>query len=173
VELHPLARAFFATLYLSVQAILIVTGARRPDHTFAFQMFSESSTVRLVLLREITAPSGHGTVVVSVHHGEWTAPDALGTRHRFDWRDRVKAPGLSTFDVTLDAAYGVRAQLGRIQAALDDVAAHINDDDETQRLLVDATCVKNGREPTLMRLASAPRLGAPALMQKPPSDTGK
>jgi hypothetical protein len=136
-------------------------------------MFGESSTVRLTLLREIEAPGGHGTLVVPVHRGEWIAPDSLGTRHHFDWRDRVKVPGLSIFDVTFDAAYGARAQLDRVQAALDDVAAHIEDDAETQRLLVDVTLVKNGREPTVTRLVSTYRLGAPALAEWESGNTGK
>jgi hypothetical protein len=153
VELRPRSRVAFTALYLSVQTFLIGTGWRRPDHAFAFQMFSESSTVRFTLLREIEAPSGHGTVVVPVHHGEWTAPDAQGTRHRFEWRDRIKVSGLSTFDVTFDASYGAKAVLSRMQAALDDVASHIEGDTETERLLVDVTLTKNGREPIVVRLA--------------------
>jgi hypothetical protein len=163
VELGPRARVAFTGLYFLVQAILIGTGGRRPDHAFAFQMFGESSTVRLTLMREIEAPSGHGMVVVPVPRGEWTAPDAHGVRHRFDWRDRVRAPSLSTFDVTFDAAYGAKAELSRTQAALDDVASHIDDDVETARLIVDVTLARNGREPVVARLASAPRSRGPAL----------
>jgi hypothetical protein len=159
VELGPRSRVAFTALYLSVQVSLIGTGGRRPDHAFAFQMFGESSTVRFTLLRQIGAPSGHGSVVVPVHRGEWTARDASGTSRRFDWRDRVRVPNLATFDVTLDASYGAKAVLGRMQAALDDVASHIEDDAETERLLVDATVARNGREPQVVRLASAPRPG--------------
>jgi hypothetical protein len=173
VELSPPARALFSALYLCLQVTLIVTGDRRSDHAFAFQMFGESSTVRLTLLREIEAPGGHGMLVVPVHRGEWIAPDSLGTRHHFDWRDRVKVPGLSIFDVAFDAAYGARAQLDRAQAALDDVAAHIEDDAETQRLFVDVTLVKNGREPTVTRLVSTSRLGAPALAERESGNTGR
>ena len=173
MELRPPARALFSALYLCLQVTLIVTGNRRSDHAFAFQMFGESSTVRLTLLREIEAPSGHGTLIVPVHRGEWIAADALGTRHHFDWRDRVKVPGLSVFDVTFDAAYGARAQLDRMQAALDDVATHIEDDAETQHLFVDVTLVKNGREPTVTRLVSTARLGAPALAESESGNIGR
>jgi hypothetical protein len=162
VELGPRARAAFTASYLSLQAILIGTGGRRPDHAFAFQMFGESSTVRLTLLREVEAPSGHGTIVVPAYRGEWTAADARGVRHRFEWRDRVRAPNLSTFDVTFDAAYGANAQLSRTQAALDDVASHVDDDAETARLIVDVTLARNGREPAVTRLASAPRSRGPS-----------
>lgn len=156
MELGPRARVAFTASYLALQTALIVTGGRRPDHAFAFQMFSESSTVKLALLREIDAPSGHGTILVPAYHGEWTAPDRDGVRHRFEWRDRVKAPTLATFDVTFDASYGQRAQLARTQAALDDVARHLEDDAETRRLVVDVTLKRNGREPSVVRLSSPP-----------------
>jgi hypothetical protein len=157
VELGPRARIAFTASYLALQTALIATGGRRPDHAFAFQMFSESCTVRLSLLREIEAPSGHGTVLVPAHHGEWTAPDRDGIRHRFEWGDRVKAPTVSTFDVTFEAGYGQKAELARTQAALDDVASHLEGDIETRRLLVDVTLKHNGREPTVVRLSSVAR----------------
>ncbi|MGA2451855.1 MAG: hypothetical protein ABTD50_24660 [Polyangiaceae bacterium] len=157
------SRLAFAVLYLSLQATLIGTDWRRPDHVFAFQMFKESSTIRLVLLREIQAPAREGTVVVPVHHGEWTALDIQGARHRFAWRDRVRTGSLSVLDRTLPVDYGASEASSRVQSALDDVAGHIGDDAETRRLLVDVTLTKNGRETTVTRLASAPRnVGGPA-----------
>lgn len=120
-------------------------------------MFNESSTVRFSLLREVEAPSGHGTLLVHTYEGEWTARGKDGTLHRFSWRDRVKVVALSVFDVTLEAGYGAAAQLARMQAALDDVADHIPNDAETRRLLADVTVKRNGREPSLVRLASASR----------------
>jgi len=121
------------------------------------KLFSESCVVRLALLREVDAPSGHGTLIVPAPHGEWTAEDAEGVRHRQEWQGRVKAPVLSTFDVFFEAAYGASAEVSRIQAALDDVASHLDGDAETRRLLVDATLKRNGREPSVVRLASAER----------------
>jgi len=153
----PWGRATFAAAYLSLQAALIVTAGRRPEHAFGFQMFSESCVVRLVLLREIDAPSGHGTLVVPAPRGEWAASDAEGGRHHLEWRDRVKAPILSTFDVFFEASYGEAAELARMQAALDDEIAHLDGDAETRRLLVDATIKRNGREASSVRLASAER----------------
>jgi hypothetical protein len=158
VELGLRARVTFAASYLSLQAALVVTSPRRPDHAFGFQMFNESSTVHFSLLREVEAPSGHGTLIVHAYDGEWTAKGADGKPHRFYFRDRVKVAALSTFDVTLEAGYGAAAQLARMQAALDDVAEHTPNDVETQRLLADVTVKRNGREPVLVRLTSAPRL---------------
>jgi hypothetical protein len=161
VELGPRARVAFTASYLSLQALLIGTAGRRPEHAFGFQMFSESCTARLTLLREIDAPSGHGTVLVPAYHGEWTAEGVDGARHRFEWRDRVQAPLLSTFDVTFEAGYGQSAELARVEAALDDVAAHLEGDAETRRLVVDVTLRRNGHEPTVVRLTSPPRSPKP------------
>jgi hypothetical protein len=150
-------RAAFMALYLLVQAILIGTDWRRPDHAFAFQMFKESSTVRLTLLREIESPNGQSTIVIPVRHGEWTAPDAQGTRHKFNWRDRIKIWHLSMLDVRFAVDSGAKEELSRVQLALNDVASHIDDDVETRRLLVDVSLSENGRPPTVVRLASVPR----------------
>jgi hypothetical protein len=154
---YPWARVAFAAAYLGLQALLIATAGRRPEHAFGFRMFSEACFVRLTLLREVDAPSGHGTLVVAAPHGEWTAADSEGNPHRLEWRDRVKAPVLSTFDVFFEGSYGAGAELSRVQAALDDVALHLDGDTVTRRLLVDATVKRNGREPSVVRLASAER----------------
>jgi len=122
------ARVVFAASYVALQAALIVTAAGRPERAFAFQMFSESCVVRLVLLREIDAPSGHGTVVVPAPRGEWAATDAEGGRHHLEWRDRVKTPILSTFDVFFEASYGAEAELSRMQAALDELERTARDE---------------------------------------------
>jgi hypothetical protein len=157
VELGPGARVAICVAYLSLQATLIATGGARADHAFAFQMFSESCTVRLSLQREVEAPSGHGTLLVPAARGEWTALDAGGTRRRFEWSDRVKAPLLSAFETTFEAGYGERAEIARLEAALDDVTNHLEGDAETERLVIDATFRRNGREPTVVRLSGPPR----------------
>jgi hypothetical protein len=157
VEIGLRARVAIAALYLSAQTALILTSQRRPERAFGFQMFSESSTVRFSLLREVEAPSGHGTLAVHAYNGEWEARSADGTLHRFSWRDRVKIPALAAFDTTLEAGYGAAAQIARMQAALDDVAEHTPNDAETERLLADVIVKRNGREPTVVHLASAPR----------------
>jgi hypothetical protein len=158
VELGLRARVAFAATYLTLQAVLIVTSARRPDRAFGFQMFNESSTVQFALLREVESPSGHGTLLVHASDGEWKARGLDGSLRRFAWRDRVKIPALSAFDVTLEAGYGASAQLARMQEALDDVAEHTPNDAETRRLLADVIVKRNGRDPWTVRLASAPRL---------------
>jgi hypothetical protein len=157
VELGPRARLAFTALYLALQVVLIGTGGRRPDHAFAFQMFSESTTAKLELLREVEAPSGHGTIMVPAPHGEWTALDADGARHRFEWRDRVKSPTLSSFDATFEASYGQETILARMQAALDDVTAHLEGDAETRRLVARVTLRRNGREPVVARVTGPQR----------------
>jgi hypothetical protein len=135
----------------------VLTGGRRPDHAFAFQMFSESSTARVALSREVEAPSGHGTTLVPVKAGEWTALDADGLRHSFEWHDRVKSPLVATFDTTFEASYGEAALLARMQAALDDVTAHLDGDAETERLVALVTLRRNGRDAPVVRLLGPSR----------------
>src|SRR4051812_16331863 len=99
----------FAAAYLAVQAALVLTAGQRADAAFGFRMFPESSTMELHLARRVEAPTGHGTTLVPVEDGTWTAKDATGTMHVVRWKDRVKEPLLSTFDVVQSAAYGLRA----------------------------------------------------------------
>jgi hypothetical protein len=151
IDLGPHARVVFAAIYFAAQGALVATAPVRPDHAFGFQMFSESSTMSIHLSRRVAAG------VVDAPGGEWIAAGPDGRQHRIAWRDRVKDPLLSNLDVTMQAAYGERAQRARIQAALDDVAAHIPDDAETRALLADVTIRKNGRDPFTIQLTSAPR----------------
>jgi len=151
------ARCLFAAGYVAAQVALIATAGGRPEHAFGFRMFSESSTVRLHLLRAVEAPSGHGTVLVDVRDGAWNAHDPSGAIHRFAWRDRVREPELGTFDVTMHAAYGAEAQLARLRAALADVARHVPEDAETRELVLNVTVRQNGKEPEVVLLRSGAR----------------
>ncbi len=143
----PRARTAFAAAYLAAQVIAITSAASRSDHIFGFRMFSESSTLNVALFRRIDAPSGHGILKVHVENGTWIAKDADGAPQRVSWHDRVREPGLSTFDTTIHASYGADAQVERLQAALLDVAAHIPQDAETRDLVLEVIERKNGREP--------------------------
>ncbi len=148
-------RLVFAAVWIATQIALVLTAGSRPDGAFGFRMFSESSTLRLALYRELP-----GGVRVHVDGGTWTAHDAGGMARRFSWYDRVKRPEMSVFDTEIHASYGAAAQLARLQIALDDVAAHVPEDAETQRLLLDVTVRRNGREPYVVHLVSAPRGGS-------------
>jgi hypothetical protein len=150
------ARVLFAAAWLAGQAALVLTAGRRADGAFGFRMFSESSTVAVVLSREVDGPGGERTRV-HVDDGTWSAHDASGAAHRFVWGDRVKRGELATFDREIHAKYSAAAQVERWHAALDDVAAHIPDDAETRRLLLDVTVKRNGREPYVVHLASPER----------------
>jgi hypothetical protein len=149
------ARILFALGWLVLQGALVLTAERRADGAFGFRMFSESSTISVSLSREVGHPDGTRTRV-HVDEGVWLARDGSGTTRRFSWFDRVR-PGFAVFDQEVHARYGARAQLERLQAALDDVAAHTEGDTETKRLLLDVTIRRNGREPEVFHLASADR----------------
>jgi hypothetical protein len=157
LDLGPRARVLFAAAWIAAQAALVLTANRRADRAFGFQMFSESSTINVHLLRRVDSITGNGTTLVPVENGEWVAKDRAGSKRRIKWRERVEEPALGVFDQTIHASYGAAAQLARIQAALDDVASHTPDDTETRQLVAEITVRKNGREPYVVTLQSAPR----------------
>jgi hypothetical protein len=148
-------RIAFAVAWIGVQGGLILTANRRPDGAFGFRMFSESTTIKVSLYREVAAADGTRSRV-HVDDGRWSARDASGHVKRFSWHDRV-TPNLAVFDLEWAAAYGEAAQLARWQGALDDVFAHTTDDAETKRLVLDVVVRKNGREPHTVTLESAER----------------
>jgi hypothetical protein len=141
-------------VWVGVQAALILTASSRADAAFGFRMFAESSTIRASLSREVEAPSGHGTTLVPVKNGEWVARGPDGYPHQLKWRDRVLEPTLGTFDTTMQAGYSAAAQQERWHAALDDVAAHLDGDAETQALHLVLTVRRNGHDPTEVYLTA-------------------
>ncbi|MBX3191340.1 MAG: hypothetical protein KF819_30360 [Labilithrix sp.] len=151
-------RVLFAALWIGVQVALILTAGRRADGAFGFRMFSESSTVKISLYREIAGEDGT-RARVHVDDGTWTARDAAGMKRRFAWTDRIRKRDLAIFDTEISAGYGAATQLGRLQAALDDVASHTPDDVETRRFLLDVAVRHNGREAYVVHLASPERGG--------------
>ena len=141
----------FAIVWLTLQAVLVLTAGRRADAAFGFHMFSESSTLVMTLSREVDGQT------VPVVDGSWSAKDQGGLAHRVSWYDRVKRPELGRFGVEMHASYGADAQLERLAAALEDVAAHTPDDAETHRLLLDVVIRRNGGDPHTVHLASRVR----------------
>lgn len=149
-------RILFAAAWIGLQAALVVTASGRPDGAFGFRMFSESSTFKMVLYRELVAEDGQRTRV-RVEDGVWGARDAGGLERSFAWSDRVRRRELAIFDTEVSTHYGASAQLARLQAALDDVSTHAVDDADTRRFLLDVTIRRNAREPYVIHLASAER----------------
>ncbi len=150
-------RIFVALLWVSLQFALVMTASRRADGAFGFRMFSESSTVKLALYREVDGPDGK-RARVHVDEGVWTALATDGKLHRVTWYDRVPMP-YWVFDREMHASYGAAAQLTRLAGALDDVASHLtaSEDVETRRLVLDVTVRRNGREPVTHQLTSRER----------------
>jgi hypothetical protein len=144
-------RILFAALWIASQVALVVTADRRIDGAFGFRMFAESSSIKLVLYRELDSGKR-----VHVDGGVWTARSVDGTIHRLTWYDRVPMP-YWIFDQDMHASYGAGTQLWRLQGALDDVATHIPNDAETRRFVLDVTVKKNGHEPVVHQLTSRER----------------
>lgn len=146
-------RAVFAGAYLLAQGALLATAPTRPDKVFSFQMFNESSTLSINLSRRVERADG--TIVTVPTKGLWWARDRAGVERAFDWHERVRDPILATLDRPVHASYGVDAQLFHLQAALDDVMAHLTSDAETRALVADVEVRRNGRSPVHARLESA------------------
>ncbi len=151
LDLGPRTRVAFAAAWIAGQVALVTTARTRPDAIFGFHMFPEATTM-LVRLGRVTA-QGEQPVTA----GEWSARDAVGQLRHFSWRDRVHDPVLSTLDARMFAAYGARAQLARLQRALDDMADHTPEDAETVRLVARVTVWQNGHDPVTSTLESHAR----------------
>jgi hypothetical protein len=153
---HPLlgaARLLFMLVWVGLQSTLILTADRRADSAFGFRMLDESNTMRVVLFREVVEPGGRSQRI-HVDGGTWQARGEGGVVRRFSWYDRVPWRELGAFDREIPTPWGARAQVERLQAALDDVARHVPEDAETRRLLLEVTIRHNGREPQVYWLAS-------------------
>jgi hypothetical protein len=148
-------RIAFAAVWIAVQMLLIVTADRRADGAFGFRMFSESSTIKVALYREVLEPSGQRTRA-HVDGGVWKAIGPDGVVRRLTWYDRVPSP-FWEFDQEAHASYSAQTQLARLQAALDDVAAHMPNDAETLRFVLHVTVKRNGREAVAHELVSRER----------------
>jgi hypothetical protein len=148
LDLGPRARVVFALAYLALQGLLVGYGLSVPDHVFGFQMFNESSRIRISLFRQVRGRRK----LVPVRGGTWEARDEKGGLHTFHWDDRVHYYVLRRLDGFVPAAYGLEAQRVRLQQALDDVATHIPEDAETEALVAVVDASKNGREPERFRL---------------------
>lgn len=133
-----------AVVYLVAQAGLLITAPARPDGIFAFRMFNESSTISIQLLRRVRRNDGSLAVIPT--NGKWEAIDASGVVHAVSWNDRVRDPILGTLGRPVHAAYGVDAQLFRLQRALDDVARNTPQDSEMKALLARVDVVRNGHQ---------------------------
>jgi hypothetical protein len=151
LELGPRGRAAFAACWIAAQAGLVSTGGRRADGAFAFRMFPEASTMEIHLERVVAG------AVVPVPGGGWSAHDAMGQLRHFAWGDRVRDPALARLDERIFASYGADAQLARVQRALDDVADHVPEDDETAQIRAEVLVWRNGRGPDHVALASHAR----------------
>jgi hypothetical protein len=153
LELGPKARLLFVVGFLGLQLGLVLTAEQRPDRTFAFRMFNESSSLKFELYREVRARRGKRRVPVA--DGTWQARTQAGKVAEFHWTDRVRYPSLTRTSAFVHAPYGLDAQLFRLQKALDDVAAHIPEDSETLALIAVVDTLKNGRDAGRVTLRGA------------------
>jgi len=150
LDLKPGTRAAFVLVFLGVELCAIAWGQLTPDHVLGFRMFNESSRITVQLFREVERKRRR--VLVAVPEGRWKARDANGNLRDYAWQDRVKYYPLEVLGVQVPAKYGLSAQLFRLQAALEDVIAHIPDDTQTRALVAVVEATHNGRSPQTIRL---------------------
>jgi len=150
LNLSPRLRPVFFCAYLLTQLVLLVRAQKSPDLVFGFQMFNASSELKISLFRKLRQRGR--SRIVPVRDGAWTAKDRAGTRHTFRWQDRVRYTRLATLDRFVHAAYGLDAQLFRLQLLLNDFVRHSPEDQETEALIAEVDTLKNGRESGHVRL---------------------
>jgi len=153
LNLSPRLRPLLFCAYLATQLGLLVRAQSSPDLVFGFQMFNASSQLKISLFRKLRR---RGKVrVVPVHDGAWQAKDRAGAFHTHRWQDRVRYRNLATLEQFVHAAYGLDAQLFRLQFALNDFVSHLANDQETEALIAEVDTLKNGREAGHVRLEAA------------------
>lgn len=146
-------RLGFCALFFGLELCAIAWGKLAPDHVLGFQMFNESSTLTIHLLRE--EERRHKRVLIPVPGGRWRAPDASGRWHEHAWGDRVRYQPLGTLEREVHARYGLDGQLFHLKAALKDVVAHLPDDARTLALVADVETKRNGVRGETLRLRAA------------------
>lgn len=152
LDLSRRARRIFAAAYVLGLAAIIVAGQRAPDHVFGFQMFNESSRMKIQLFRRVA--HGSKTRLVPAPGGTWQARDKHGTLRTYRWNDRVKDGVLGRLETRVHASYGLEGQLFRLGRALEDFLLHIPEDTETKALVAVVETSKNGRDPERVRLTA-------------------
>jgi len=152
LELGPRARVAFAALYVGVMLCVVVSAQFRPDRVFGFQMFNESSTMNIHLFRRVRSTKR----LVPIVNGEFL--DAThGAPRLFRWTERVHDPTLGKLDQPTHAKYGLEGQLFRLGLALDDFVAWMPNGFDTVGLVAVVETLKNGRNPSVVRLQSVRR----------------
>jgi hypothetical protein len=143
-------RAAFAVGFFGLELAVIAWGQRAPDHVFGFQMFNESSRITIHLKREVRRQEA--VTLVPVPRGTWRAPNRDGAMVKYNWQSRVRYFPLTALEQDVHASYGLRAQLFRLQAALEDMASHIPEDTTTLALVADVETLHNGLPGPTVRL---------------------
>jgi len=150
LNLSPRLRPVLFCAYLATQLTLMIRAQSSPDLVFGFQMFNASSELKISLFRKVRRRDR--VRVVPVHDGAWETKDRNGTRRTYRWQDRIRYRNLANLDRFVHAAYGLDAQLFRLQFALDDFVSHLPGDQETEAVIAEVDTLENGREAGHVRL---------------------
>jgi hypothetical protein len=150
LNLSPRLRPLFFCAYLAAQLLLLFRAQHSPDLVFGFQMFNASSQLKISLFRQVRR-NGRSRVI-PVRDGLWESKARSGARHTHRWHDRVRDPHLNRLDQFVHAAYGLDAQLFRLEFALHDFVRRLPGDEETEALIAEVDTLENGRKAGHVRL---------------------
>jgi hypothetical protein len=150
LNLSPRLRPLFFCAYLLAQLAIVAHAQKSPDLLFGFQMFNASSQLKISLFRQVRRRGR--TRLIPVRDGMWVVKDRSGTEHSYRWQDRIRNGNLRNLDQFVHAAYGLRAQLFRLEAAVHDFAQHLPGDSETEAVIAEVDTLENGREGAHVRI---------------------
>lgn len=136
------ARRLVVASFVAAQLFFVIRAYSAPHREFGYQMFPEASTWRADIVR-VTADGRR----VSVQQ-PWFG---------YEWSELVRGRGLTTPWLEHHADSGIERQLTFLADALDWVAEHTPDDDETRYLEATVETSHNLRPTTVETLRSVER----------------
>lgn len=131
---------FVALVALSI--VMVVRAYWAPHMEFGYQMFPEASEWRADIVR--VTDDGERVPIEEPWFG-------------YEWTDLVRGRGLTTPGRRHHADAGIDNQLEFLNEALDWVANHTPDDDETVRYEADVTIWRNMGEPRQLTIVGSER----------------
>ena len=143
----------FCTLYLLVQAALIIRAHFDVDRRFGFWMFAESSRYKAKLYRQLR--DGR---LVKTKNGKWSIKTADGQRVTYSWNRYVRDFRLDNLEKLKRAKVGIGVTLKYLQHALHYVVERIPADGETVKFVLKVQYRKAGGAWQYVTLESNPRV---------------
>lgn len=144
-QVRVVGRRLAVVLVVALQLGFVIRGYSSDHKEFAFQMFSESSTLRAEIVRVMA--DGRRVAIEEPWFG-------------YDWNNLVGPEGLRNPHAIRHAGSGLDAQLAFLDSSLDWVADHTPRDTETRYIEATVTYWYNTHGPKVVTLRSHERSGS-------------